>query len=78
MKKYILTTIINSLSLKELMEAREDFEELDKTGLMKVGIVKQKIFNPTYQQNPSISFTAVRIAVYQKIIEKILEEPEIY
>jgi len=71
MNKYVLDQEVNKLSVEDMKTAYYELKELSVTGILVNGIVRG-ILRKSQSQNPSLSITSVQLAIYDKLIEKLI------
>ena len=71
MNEYVLDQEVNKLSVEDMKIAYYELKELSETGILVSGIVRD-ILRKSQLQNPSLSITNVQLAIYDKLIEKLI------
>jgi len=71
MNEYVLDQEVNKLSVENMKTAYYELKELSETGILVNGIVRD-ILRKSQLQNPSLSITNVQLAIYDKLIEKLI------
>ena len=71
MNEYVLDQEVDKLSVEDMKIAYYELKELSKTGILVSGIVRD-ILRKSQLQNPSLSITNVQLAIYDKLIEKLI------